>query len=81
MVDKKNYEEIPTIDLKLESKEVKPRIVYTPWVLVTTPYMMVSDKDGTRKVWIKNKWKIFLYYAYQITRIKWFIKKYKENGK
>ena len=76
MIDKNNFKEVPTVDLKLESKEVEPGIVHAPCVVVTTPYMVVSDKDGTRKVWTKNKWKIFLYYAYQITRIKWFIKQY-----
>jgi hypothetical protein len=69
-------EEIPTIDLKLETKEVKGRVVYTPWMIIETPYMIFSDKDGTRKIWTKNKWKIVLYYLYKVTRIEWFIKKY-----
>jgi hypothetical protein len=68
-------EEIPTIDLKLETKEVKGRVVYTPWMIIETPYMIFSDKDGTRKIWTKNKWKIVLYYLYKVTRIEWFIKK------
>ena len=76
MPNKKNFVEIPKINLDLESKEIKPGIVKVPYILVTTPYMIVSDKDGTRKVWIKSKRKIFLYYAYQLTRIKWFIKMY-----
>ena len=69
-------EEIPTIDLKLKTKEVKGGIVYTPWMIIETPYMIFSDKDGTRKIWTKNKWKIVLYYLYKVTRIEWFIKKY-----
>jgi hypothetical protein len=69
-------EEIPTIDLKLETKEVKGRVVYTPWMVIETPYVIFSDKDGTRKIWTKNKWKIVLYYLYRVTRIEWFIKKY-----
>ena len=69
-------EEIPTIDLKLETKEVKGRVVYTPWMVIETPYLIFSDKDGTRKIWTKNKWKIVLYYLYKVTRIEWFIKKY-----
>ena len=71
-------EEIPTIDLKLETKEVKGGVVYTPWMIIETPYMILSDKDGTRKIWTKDKKKIILWYLYKITRIKWFIKKYKE---
>ena len=69
-------EEIPTIDLKLETKEVKGCVVYTPWMVIETPYLIFSDKDGTRKIWTKNKWKIVLYYLYKVTRIEWFIKKY-----
>jgi hypothetical protein len=72
-------EEIPTIDLKLETKEVKGGVVYTPWMIIETPYMILSDKDGTRKIWTKDKKKIILWYLYKITRIKWFIKKYNEQ--
>ena len=50
MPNKKNFGEIPEINLNLESKEIKPGIVKVPYVMVTTPYMIVSDKDGTRKV-------------------------------
>lgn len=71
-----DQENVPEIKIDLKSKEIKTRIVKVPYILVTTPYMTVSDKNGTRKVWIKSKRKIFLYYAYQITRIKWFIKQY-----
>lgn len=67
---------IPEVDLKLESKEIQHGIVYVPWVIVDTPYIEVSDKNGTYKVWVKSKQKIFMYYAYQITKIKWFLKKY-----
>jgi len=79
MEDKKNFEEVPVVDLKMESKEIKPRIRYVPWTIVNTPYMIVSDKEGTRKVWTTSKWKIFLYYAYQITGIKWFVKQYNKK--
>ena len=72
-------EEIPTIDLKLETKEVKGGIIYTPWIIVETPYMIFSDKNGTRKIWTKNKKKIILWYLYKITKIEWFIKKYNEQ--
>ena len=72
-------EEIPTINLKMETKEVKGGVVYTPWILMETPYIIFSDKDGTRKIWTKDKKKIILWYLYKITRIKWFIKKYNEH--
>ena len=70
---------IPTIDLKIETKEVKGGIVYTPWMVIETPYIIYSDKNGTRKIWTKNKKKIVLWFLYKITRIKWFIKKYNEQ--
>jgi hypothetical protein len=72
-------EEIPTIDLKIETKEVKGGIVYTPWMVIETPYIIYSDKNGTRKIWTKNKKKIVLWFLYKITRIEWFIKKYNEQ--
>jgi hypothetical protein len=71
--------DIPEIDVKLESKTVENKIVKVPWVMITTPYMIISDKDSTRKVWTKDKIKIFLYYAYKITGIKWFIHKYNKR--
>lgn len=71
-----NEKETPTIDLKLETKEVKGKTVYVPWLLVETPYMIFSDEKGTRKIWTKNKKKIILYYLWKITSIKWFIRKY-----
>jgi hypothetical protein len=71
----KRYD-IPVLDLKLETKEVKGGVIYVPWMIIETPYMTLSDKDGTRKIWTKNKWKIVLYYLYKVTRIKWIIKKY-----
>ena len=48
-------------------------------MIIETPYMIVVDKNGKRKVWTKDKKKIFLYYLYKITKIKWFIKKYNEQ--
>lgn len=71
---------IPTIDLKMVTKEVKGAIVYTPWMLIETPYMVFSDKNGTRKIWTKNKKKIILWYLYKITRIEWFKKKENEQS-
>jgi hypothetical protein len=72
---------IPEINLKIETKtvEAKTRVLRSSYVLVTTPYMMLSDKDGTRRVWTRNKKSIILYYLYRITRIQWFIKKYNEQ--
>ena len=69
-------EEIPTINLKLETKEVKSRVVKTDWIIVETPYMILSDKNGNRRIWTNSKKKIILYYLWRITRIKWFVKKY-----
>ena len=74
-------EEIPSIDLKMETKEVKGGVVYTPYIIFDTPYMIISDKNGTRRVWTKDKKKIILYYLYKITRVKWFIKKYNEQAR
>ena len=68
--------EIPTIDLKMETREVKGKVVHTPYMFVETPYMIFSDKNGTRRIWTNNKKKIILYYLWRITRINWFIKKY-----
>ena len=72
-------DEIPSIDLKLESKQIEGKIIHMPWIIVETPYMIFSDKNGTRKIWTKNKKKIVLWFLYKITRIKWFIKKYNEQ--
>jgi hypothetical protein len=74
-----NKEEIPTINIKIEEKTVEGKIIKIPYILVEAPYVIYSDKDGTRKIWTKNKKKIVLYYLYQITGIKWFIKKYNEQ--
>jgi hypothetical protein len=74
---------IPELNLKVETKtvEAKTGIIRAPYVLVTTPYMILSDKNGTRRVWTINKNKIILYYLYRITKIKWFIKKYNEQSR
>ena len=69
-------EEIPTIDLKLETIEVKGKVIHTSRIVVETPYMILSDKNGTRRIWTNNKKKIILYYLWRMTRIKWFVKKY-----
>jgi hypothetical protein len=71
-----NNEKIPTIDLKLEPKEVKGGIIHTNYLLVETPYLIHFDKNGKRKIWTKSKKKIILYYLWRITRIEWFVKKY-----
>lgn len=68
---------IPTIDLKLESKVVKGESRPTNRILVETPYMIFSEYEGgSRKIWSKNKWKIFLYYIWRISNIKWIAKQY-----
>jgi hypothetical protein len=72
---------IPEINLKTETKEIKSGIVYTPYVIFTSPYIIISDKNGTRKVWNSSKKKIILYYLYKFTRIKWFINKYNEQSR
>ena len=53
-------DEIPSIDLKVESKQIEGKIIHVPWIIVETPYMIFSDKNGTRKIWTKNKKKIIL---------------------
>jgi hypothetical protein len=72
-------DKIPTLNIKIEERIVESKIVYTPWIFIETPYMIFSDKNGTRKIWTKNKKKIVLYYLHKITGIKWFIKKYNEQ--
>jgi hypothetical protein len=75
----KKEDKIPTLNIKLEERVVESKIVYTQWMVIETPYMIFSDKNGTRKIWTKNKKKIVLYYLHKITGIKWFIKKYNEQ--
>jgi uncharacterized membrane protein len=75
----KKEDKIPTLNIKLEERIVESKIVYTQWIVIETPYMIFSDKNGTRKIWTKNKKKIVLYYLHKITGIKWFIKKYNEQ--
>ena len=72
-------DKIPTLNIKMEERIVESKVVYTPWIVIETPYMIFSDKNGTRKIWTKNKKKIVLYYLHKITGIKWFIKKYNEQ--
>jgi hypothetical protein len=59
--------------------EDKNKIVYLPFVLIQRPYILLSDKNGTRKIWEKDKLKIVLYYLWRITKIKWFVKKYNQR--
>ena len=75
----KKKTKIPTLNIKMEERIVESKITYTPWIFIETPYIILSDKNGTRKIWTKNKKKIVLYYLHKITRIKWFIKKYNEQ--
>lgn len=42
------------------------------------PYIDFYGEKKTVRVWTPNKKKIVLYYLFQITRIKWFLKKYNE---
>ena len=66
---------IPVLDVKIESKNIEGgRIIHVPWIIISTPYMIY----GTKKIWIKSKQKIALYYLYKFTKIRWFIKKYSE---
>ncbi len=77
-----NEKEIPSIDLKLETKEVKGGyVIKTNYTLVDTPYMILSDKNGVSKIWTNNKTKIILYYLWRITKIEWFVKKYNKLGR
>lgn len=71
--------EIPTIDLEMKTINVESGFVYCPYILINTPYIILCDKDGVRKVWTKNKLKIILYYLFEITHIKWFILKYNKH--
>lgn len=75
----KKEDKIPTLNIKMEERIVESKVVYTQWMVIETPYMIFSDKNGTRKIWTKNKKKIVLYYLHKITGIKWFIKKYNEQ--
>jgi hypothetical protein len=77
-MENKKFEEVPVLNLKLTTKEVKSGIIHVPWIVIDTPYMIVSDKYGSKRVWIKSKKKIILYYLYKFTKVKWFIKKYNE---
>ena len=52
-------DKIPTLNIKMEERIVESKVVYTPWIVIETPYMIFSDKNGTRKIWTKNKKKIF----------------------
>ena len=72
-------DKIPTLNIKMEERIVESKITYTSRIVIETPYIILSDKNGTRKIWTKNKKKIVLYYLHKITGIKWFIKKYNEQ--
>jgi len=72
-------DKIPTLNITIEERVVESKIVYAPWIVIETPYMIFSDKNGTRKIWTKNKKKIVLYYLHKIKGTKWFIKKYNEQ--
>lgn len=55
------------------------KLVNSPITLVQRPYILLSDKNGTRKIWEKDKLKIVLYYLWRMTKIKWFVKKYNQR--
>jgi hypothetical protein len=78
-----NTEEEITLELEkiIERRlsEDKNKIVYLPFVLIQRPYILLSDKNGARKIWEKDKLKIVLYYLWRITKIKWFVKKYNQR--
>ena len=40
-----NKEEIPTINITMEERIVKSKVVYTPWIVIETPYMIFSDNN------------------------------------
>jgi hypothetical protein len=73
-------EEMSIINLKLETKEVKSKIIKlsSKLMVIETPYFLFSEygKEGIKKIWTRNKWKIVLWCLYKVTRINWFIKKY-----
>lgn len=77
--NKNSEKNIPTIDLKLESRIVEGKSINSRYILVETPYIIFSDKFGIRKLWTKDKWKIILWYLWKITRINWFVKQYNKR--
>lgn len=76
-----NYNEniTPEVTIKLYSKKIESKVIHTKWTIINTPYMIFYDGEKTRRMYIKNKKKIILYYLYRLTGIKWFIKKYNEK--
>ena len=42
-------DKIPTLNIKMEERIVESKVVYTSWIVIETPYMIFSDKNGTRK--------------------------------
>ena len=78
-----NTEEEITLELEKiierRLREDKNKIVYLPFILVQRPYILLSDKNGTRKIWEKDKLKIVLFYLWRITKIEWFVKKYNQR--
>jgi len=67
-------EKVPEISLKMESREVKSEVRKLPssFLLVESPWMLLGEygKPGTRKLWTKSKWKIFLYYLWRVSGIR-----------
>lgn len=80
-MNSKKEDNMPTLDLKLETKTIKTGVIHVPYIMYEPPYMILMDKDGTRKIWTNDKIKIVLYYLYKVTRIKWFIKKYNQRAR
>jgi hypothetical protein len=55
------------VNLKLTEQKIEPKTVYVPWIFIQTPYIIISDSKGCRKVWIKNKRKILMWFLYKMT--------------
>ena len=65
------------INLKLEKEvNLEPKIIQVPYIIITSPYALVSDFKGTRNVLIVSRKKLLLYWIYKITGIKWFLNQY-----
>lgn len=69
-------------NLHLETKEVKiePVIINVPWISITSPYALVCDSYGSRRIRIVSRKKLFFYWMWKITSIKWFVKQYTKNA-
>lgn len=64
------------LNISLTEKTVESKTIRVPWVLLDHPYAIVEDRHGRRRVRMKSRWKVFCYYAWSWTNIKWFLKQY-----